>query len=65
MARIAVDVGFADRSHMCRVIRQETGSTPAALRHALGLRSGTVVSCQSWDTYGDSLAELAPGFPDA
>ena len=35
LARIAADVGFADQSHMCRVIRQETGSTPAALRHAL------------------------------
>jgi AraC-like DNA-binding protein len=35
LARIAADVGFADQGHMCRVIRQETGSTPAALRHAL------------------------------
>lgn len=35
LARIAADVGFADQSHMCRVISQETGSTPAALRQAL------------------------------
>ncbi|HTA98130.1 MAG TPA: helix-turn-helix transcriptional regulator [Solirubrobacteraceae bacterium] len=37
LARIAVDVGFADQSHLCRVIGQETGCTPATLRHALGL----------------------------
>ncbi|MFZ2112284.1 MAG: helix-turn-helix transcriptional regulator [Solirubrobacteraceae bacterium] len=35
LARIAADVGFADQSHLCRVIVQETGNTPAALRHAL------------------------------
>jgi AraC-like DNA-binding protein len=35
LARIAADVGFADQSHLCRVIRQETESTPAALRRAL------------------------------
>lgn len=35
LARIAADVGFADQSHLCRVISQETGSTPAALRRAL------------------------------
>jgi AraC-like DNA-binding protein len=35
LARIAAEIGFADQSHMCRVIRRETGSTPAALRRAL------------------------------
>jgi AraC-like DNA-binding protein len=35
LARIAADVGFADQSHLCRVIGQETGSTPAALRRSL------------------------------
>jgi AraC-like DNA-binding protein len=35
LARIAADVGFADQSHLCRVIGQETGSTPAALRRDL------------------------------
>ncbi|HTB49525.1 MAG TPA: helix-turn-helix domain-containing protein, partial [Solirubrobacteraceae bacterium] len=35
LARIAADVGFADQSHLCRVIGQETGHTPAALRQAL------------------------------
>jgi AraC-like DNA-binding protein len=35
LARLAVDVGFADQSHLCRVIRAETGTTPAALRGAL------------------------------
>jgi AraC-like DNA-binding protein len=35
LARLAVDVGFADQSHLCRVIRSETGVTPSALRQAL------------------------------
>lgn len=35
LARLAADLGFADQSHLCRVVRRETGSTPAALRHAL------------------------------
>jgi AraC-like DNA-binding protein len=35
LARLAADVGFADHSHLCRVLRQETGSTPAALRRLL------------------------------
>ncbi|HEY5194838.1 MAG TPA: helix-turn-helix transcriptional regulator [Solirubrobacteraceae bacterium] len=35
LARLAADLGFADQSHLCRVIRRETGSTPAALRNAL------------------------------
>jgi AraC-like DNA-binding protein len=35
LARVAADAGFSDQSYMCRVIRAETGSTPAALRRAL------------------------------
>jgi AraC-like DNA-binding protein len=35
LARLAADLGFADQSHLCRVIRSETGHTPSALRHAL------------------------------
>jgi AraC-like DNA-binding protein len=35
LARLAADVGFADHAHMCRAIRDETGSTPAALRALL------------------------------
>lgn len=35
LARLASEIGFADQSHLCRVIRQETGSTPAVLRDAL------------------------------
>jgi AraC-like DNA-binding protein len=35
LARLAADLGFADQSHLCRVVRAETGSTPAALRAAL------------------------------
>jgi AraC-like DNA-binding protein len=37
LARLAADTGFVDQSHLCRVIRQETGSTPAELRAALAL----------------------------
>jgi len=35
LARLAADLGFTDQSHMCRVIRQETGSPPSALRTVL------------------------------
>jgi AraC-like DNA-binding protein len=35
LGRLAVELGFADQSHLCRVVRQETGHTPAALRAAL------------------------------
>jgi AraC-like DNA-binding protein len=35
LARLAADTGFADQSHLCRVLRQETGRTPSALRHVL------------------------------
>jgi AraC-like DNA-binding protein len=36
LARLAADVGFADQSHLSRVIRSETGVTPSMLRRALG-----------------------------
>jgi AraC-like DNA-binding protein len=35
LARLAAEIGFADQSHLCRVVRSETGSTPSALRNAL------------------------------
>jgi AraC-like DNA-binding protein len=35
LARLAADLGFADQSHLCRVVRSETGATPSALRAAL------------------------------
>jgi AraC-like DNA-binding protein len=35
LARLAADAGFSDQSHLCRVVRGETGATPAALRAAL------------------------------
>lgn len=35
LARLAADLGFADHSHLCRVLRQETGSTPSTLRRLL------------------------------
>jgi AraC-like DNA-binding protein len=38
LARLAADLGFADQSHLCRVVRRETGRTPSALRHALAQR---------------------------
>ncbi|HEX2070286.1 MAG TPA: helix-turn-helix transcriptional regulator [Thermoleophilaceae bacterium] len=35
LARLAADLGFADQSHLCRVVRSETGETPSALRALL------------------------------
>jgi AraC-like DNA-binding protein len=35
LARLAADLGFADQSHLSRVVRGETGRTPAMLRGAL------------------------------
>ena len=35
LARLAADLGFADQSHLCRVVRGETGHTPSALRRVL------------------------------
>jgi AraC-like DNA-binding protein len=35
LGRLAADLGFADQSHLCRVVRGETGRTPGALRAAL------------------------------
>jgi AraC-like DNA-binding protein len=35
LARLAADLGFADQSHLCRVLRQETGSAPSELRQML------------------------------
>jgi AraC-like DNA-binding protein len=44
LARLAADLDFADHSHLCRVVRSETGTTPSSLRDALrvpgGLRGG-------------------------
>jgi AraC-like DNA-binding protein len=35
LARLAAELGFADQSHLCRVIRRETGRAPTALRELL------------------------------
>lgn len=35
LAQLAADTGFADQSHLCRVMRSETGLTPSVLRQAL------------------------------
>ena len=35
LAGLAADLGFADQSHLCRVMRAATGDTPGALRSAL------------------------------
>jgi AraC-like DNA-binding protein len=35
LARLAAELGFADQSHLCRVVREELGYTPSALRGAL------------------------------
>jgi AraC-like DNA-binding protein len=41
LARLAADLGFADQSHLCRVVRAETGATPSALREALSAPKAT------------------------
>jgi AraC-like DNA-binding protein len=35
LARMAADLGFADQSHLCRVVVAETGRTPSSLREVL------------------------------
>ncbi len=35
LARVALDAGFADQSHMGRALRRAVGATPAALRRAV------------------------------
>lgn len=40
LARLAADLGFADQSHLCRVVRSETGFAPSALRPALAIPAG-------------------------
>jgi AraC-like DNA-binding protein len=35
LARLSAELGFADQSHLCRVVRSETGFAPSTLRHAL------------------------------
>ena len=35
LARLAADLGFADQSHLCRVLRGETGRSPSALREVV------------------------------
>lgn len=35
LARLALELGFADQSHLTRAVRSELGATPAVLRHAL------------------------------
>jgi AraC-like DNA-binding protein len=38
LARLSAELGFADQSHLCRVIRQETGRQPSTLRRILAGR---------------------------
>lgn len=35
LAVLAAELGFADQSHLCRVVRSETGLTPSALRRVI------------------------------
>ena len=35
LARLAADLGFADQSHLCRVVRSESGVPPSVLRRLL------------------------------
>jgi AraC-like DNA-binding protein len=42
LARLAADVGFADHSHLCRVMQAETGVAPSGLRALLGKQRDAV-----------------------
>jgi AraC-like DNA-binding protein len=35
LAHLSADLGFTDQSHLCRILRSETGHTPSALRQIL------------------------------
>jgi AraC-like DNA-binding protein len=35
LTRLAAELGFADHAHLTRVVRDEVGTTPSALRAAL------------------------------
>jgi AraC-like DNA-binding protein len=41
LARLAAEVGLVDQSHLCRIVRQETGRTPRALRAILAESGGS------------------------
>jgi AraC-like DNA-binding protein len=49
LARLAADLGFADQSHLCRVVRSETGRVPSALRHALATATRPTLIGQGFD----------------
>lgn len=51
LALIAADAGFADQSHMNRVFRRLTGTTPGAFRNAASIQlRGAVVPLAARDT---------------
>jgi AraC-like DNA-binding protein len=39
LARLAAELGFADQSHLTRVMRTLTGRTPSSLRAALAVQN--------------------------
>jgi AraC-like DNA-binding protein len=41
LARLAADVGLADQSHLCTVMKAETGVAPSSLRELLGTVRGS------------------------
>jgi AraC-like DNA-binding protein len=41
LASLAADLGFADQSHLCRVVRDGTGHAPSALRRMLTVTSAS------------------------
>ncbi len=53
LGRLAADLGFADQSHLCRVLHTETGSSPSALREILAEPRPSGRARRSGDTYGE------------
>jgi methylphosphotriester-DNA--protein-cysteine methyltransferase len=43
LAALAADLGFADQSHLCRVLRDETGHAPSTLRRMLAVTSAAQI----------------------
>jgi AraC-like DNA-binding protein len=65
LARLAADVGFADQSHLCRVMRAETGQAPSALRQAIAGPTADPAPLLKAESAARSRAETRSRRPDS
>lgn len=64
LALIAMDAGFADQSHMTRVFRRLTGTTPGAFREAAAVRREAPTSWPALDVVaGRGSSSPSPAVP--